>query len=75
MAYCSRDFVVNRHMELLTTRWLSFVMTTEPAIDTVTYYVSKAQIEAGFWLVASTKMVPFMVSGFSLDVFHFKTTF
>ena len=58
---CSRDLsvdVASDVMHWLGLNWLSFVMTAEPAVDTLAYYFSKAQIEAGFYLVASIKMVP-----------------
>ena len=51
-------------------------MTNEPAVgrhrDVLLF--SKVQTDAGFWLVALTKKVPFMVSVVCL-IFHFKTTF
>ena len=44
---------------------LDSVMTSEPAEATVTYYFPRH--EAGFLLVASNKMVPFMVLVVLLD--------
>ena len=52
--------------------WLSFVMTAEPAVDSVTLCLSKVQIEAGFWLAAAIKMVPFVVLEVLLDLSTFR---
>jgi len=62
-----RDFVVNRCKALLGSPLLWPLNQT--------YYFYKVQIEAGFWFVTLTKMVPFMVSVVFARFFHFKTTF
>ena len=70
VAYCCRDFVVNRQKALLTNclALLCYDSWIRRLGDIL--FFQSAEIEGGFWLVALTKMVPLMVS-----VVHFKTTF
>ena len=71
VAYCCRDFVVNRRMALTANR-----LKAEPADDFMTYYFSKVQIEE-LWVLIGCMNQDGHIHGVSdLSRFsHFKTTF
>ena len=75
VAYCYRNFVVNRREALLTNRLALCYdnWTSRQHLSTVTYYFSKVQKKLGFGCIKQDGLVH-GVSGFA-RFFHFKTTF
>ena len=70
MAYCCRDFVVNRRKCFYRAALLS-VVTVEPAVGIVMYYFCKVQIHAG----CIEQNGPIHGVGGSARFFYFTTTF